>query len=70
MRRDLSLFSGEKTTEKGSYQHLYRHKGQLSKEWGQTPFSGAQRHEKGQQAQSGMQEGPLGHEEKLLYFEG
>jgi len=38
--------------------------------WGQTLFSGAQRQEKGQWAQTEAQEIPSEHEEKLLPSEG
>jgi len=38
--------------------------------WGQTLFSGAQRQDKGQQAQTEAEEVPSEHEEKLLHSEG
>jgi len=38
--------------------------------WGQTPFSGAQRQDKGQCAQTEAQEVPSEHEEEILYSEG
>jgi len=39
-------------------------------EWGQTLFSGSQRQDKGQQAQTEAQEVPSEHEEELLPYEG
>ena len=42
----------------------------MSGGWGQTPFSGAQRQDKGQWAQTEAQEVPSEHEEELLYSEG
>jgi len=42
----------------------------MSRGWGQTLFSGAQRQDRGQQAQTEAQEVPPEHEEELLYFEG
>jgi len=38
--------------------------------WGQTLFSGAQRQDKGQWAQTEAQEVPCEHEEELLHSEG
>ena len=38
--------------------------------WHQTLFSGAQRRDKGQRAQTEAQEVPSEHEEELLHFEG
>jgi len=38
--------------------------------WGQTLFSGAQRQDKGQWAQTEAQEVPSEHEEELLHSEG
>jgi len=38
--------------------------------WGQTLSSGAQRQDKGQRAQTGAEEAPAEHEEKLLPSEG
>jgi len=38
--------------------------------WGQTIFSGAQRQDKGQRAQTEAQEVPAEHEEELLHSEG
>jgi len=38
--------------------------------WGQTPFSGAQRQDKGQRAQTEVQEVLSEHEEELLPSEG
>jgi len=38
--------------------------------WGQTLFSGAQRQDKGQWAQTGAEEVPSEHEEELLPSEG
>jgi len=38
--------------------------------WGQTLFSGAQRQDKGQWAQTEAQEVPSEHEEELLYSQG
>ena len=42
----------------------------MSGGWGQTLFSGAQRQDKGQQAQTEAEEGPAEHEEDLLPSEG
>ena len=42
----------------------------MSRSWGQTLFSGAQRQDKGQQAQTGAEEVPSEHEEELLPAEG
>jgi len=42
----------------------------VSGEWGQTHFSGAQRQDKGQWAQTEAEEVPSEHEEELLDFEG
>ena len=42
----------------------------MSRGWGQTLFSGAQRQDKGQQAQTEAQEVPAEHEEELLPSEG
>ena len=41
----------------------------MSRGWGQTPFSGAQRQDKGQWAQTEAQEVPSEHKEIILYFE-
>ena len=57
-------------TERGSDQCLKMSKGQKSSGWGQALFSGAQQQDKGQCAQTGMQEVPSEHKEKLLYCEG
>jgi len=43
---------------------------EVSGGWGQTPFSGAQRKDKGQWAQTEAQEVPAEHEEELLPSEG
>jgi len=40
----------------------------VSRGWGQTPFSGAQRQDKGQWAQTEAQEVPSEHKEELLCF--
>ena len=42
----------------------------MSGGWGQTLFSGAQRQDKGQRAQTEAQEVPAEHEEELLHSEG
>ena len=42
----------------------------MSGGWGQTIFSGAQKQDKGQWAQTGGQEVPSEHEEALLHSEG
>ena len=42
----------------------------MSGGWGQTLFSGAQRHDKGQWAQTEAEEVPSEHEEELLPSEG
>ena len=42
----------------------------MSGGWGQTLFSGAQRQDKGQRAQTEAEEVPAEHEEELLYSEG
>ena len=42
----------------------------MSGGWGQTLFSGAQRQDKGQWAQTEAQEVPSEHEEELLHSEG
>ena len=42
----------------------------MSGGWDQTLFSGAQRQDKGQWAQTEAQEVPAEHEEELLHFEG
>ena len=42
----------------------------MSGGWGQTIFSGAQRQDKGQRAQTEAQEVPAEHEEELLHSEG
>ena len=42
----------------------------MSRGWGQTLFSGAQRQDKGQQAQTEAEEVPAEREEELLYSEG
>jgi len=44
--------------------------GWVSRGWGQTLFSGAQRQGKGQWAQTEAEEVPFEHEEKLLHSEG
>ncbi|PKU43397.1 hypothetical protein llap_6303 [Limosa lapponica baueri] len=62
--RDLGLFSLEKT-ERGPHQGLWISKGQVQSGWGQVLFGGAQRQDKGQQAQTGTWEIPSQHEEKL-----
>ena len=38
--------------------------------WGKALFSGTERQDKGQWAQTGTQEVPYKHEEKLIYCEG
>jgi len=42
----------------------------VSRAWGQALFSGAQRQDKGQQAQIKAEEVPAEHEEELLHSEG
>jgi len=42
----------------------------VSGEWGQTLFSGAQRQDKGQQAQTEAEEAPAEHKEELFHSEG
>ena len=42
----------------------------MSGGWGQTPFSSAQRQDKGQRAQTEAQEVPSEHEEELVHSEG
>ena len=42
----------------------------MSGGWGQTLFSGAQRQDKGQRAQTEAEEVPYEHEEELPYSEG
>ena len=42
----------------------------MSREWGQTLFSGAQQQDKGQQAQTRTQEVPSEYEEKLIRLKG
>jgi len=42
----------------------------ITQEWGQTPFSSAQRQDKGQWAQTEAQEVPSEHEEELVHSEG
>jgi len=42
----------------------------VSRGWGQTLFSGAQRQDKGQRAQTKAEEVPSEHEEELLHSEG
>jgi len=42
----------------------------MSGGWGQTLFSGAQRQDKGQRAQTEAEEAPAEHEEELLHSEG
>jgi len=67
--RELALFSLEKA-ERGPYKCLQISDGWVSGGWGQTLFSGAQRQDKGHQAQTEAQEVPSEHEEELLHFEG
>ena len=44
--------------------------GWVSGGWGQTLFSGIQRQDKGQRAQTEAEEGPAEHKEELLHSEG
>jgi len=63
-QRELGLFSLEKA-ERGPYKCLQISEGWVSGGWGQTLFSGAQRQDKGQRAQTEAQEVPSEHEEEL-----
>jgi len=56
--------------ERGPYKCLQISEGWVSGGWGQTLFSGAQRQDKGQRAQTEAQEVPSEHEEELLSSEG
>ena len=63
------MFSLEKA-ERGPNTYLQISEGWVSGGWGQTLFSGAQRQDKGQWAQTEAQEVPSEHEEELLPSEG
>jgi len=60
----------EENAERGPYKCLEISEGWVSGGWGQTLFSGAQRRDKGQRAQTEAQEVPSEHEEELLPSEG
>jgi len=60
----------EEKAERGPYKCLQISEGWVSGGWGQTLFSGAQRQDKGQWAQTEAQEVPSEHEEELLPSEG
>ncbi|PKU43654.1 hypothetical protein llap_6043 [Limosa lapponica baueri] len=67
----LGLFSLEKIRLGGHLTNAYKiSKGQVSRGWGQTLISGAQKQDKRQRVQTGTQEIPSEHKEKLLFFEG
>jgi len=69
--RELGLFSLKKRKLRGeSYKCLQISEGWVSGGWGQSLFSGAQRQDKGQWAQTEAQEVPPEHEEELLPSEG
>jgi len=67
--RELGLFSLEKA-ERGPNIYLQISAGWVSRERGQTLFSGAQRQDKGQWEQTEAEEVPAEHEEELLPSEG
>ena len=67
--RELGLFSLKKT-EEGPYKCLQISEGWVSRGQGQTLFSGSQRQDKGQWAQTEAEEVPSEHEEELLPSEG
>jgi len=67
--RELGLFSLEKAA-RGPDKCLQISSGWVSGGWGQTLFSGAQRQDKGQRAQTEAQEVPSEHGEELLPSEG
>jgi len=64
------LQPGEEKAERGPHKCLEISEGWMSGGWGQTPFSGAQRQDKGQRAQTEAEEVPPEHEEELLPSEG
>jgi len=69
--RELGLASlEEEKAERGPYKCLSISQGWVSEGWGQALFSGAQRQEKQQWAQTEAQEVPSEHEEELLHSEG
>jgi len=53
-----------------TYKCLQISEGWVSRGWGQTLLSSAQRQDKGQRAQSEAEEVPAEDEEELLHFEG
>jgi len=69
--KELGLFQpGEEKAPRGPNIYLQISAGWVSGGWGQALFSGAQRQDKGQQAQTEAEEVLSEHEEELLPSEG
>jgi len=68
--REQGLFSLKKRRLRGDLRNVHKYLKGVSGGWGQTLFSGAQRQDKGQWAQTEAQEVPSEHEEELLPSEG